>query len=234
MHYAHYAHYAHFKYLASDRHMLIVIAATKGGVGKSAITLNLAVSLKANCIVDTDSSTKFTTLIINARNENQRKTRYIECITMPKPELVNAICDNHDDKIIVVDTGGQDTETNRVFIKRADIVIIPVTHQRASKVVLTLFAQTLKALNVDPERTYALLNMQHPSKRIFKEDNAFISSLGGLRVFKTKITRRDVIDIAMLNSEAASEYDPDCHSAMEFKALTKELKSVLKKMRVSA
>ena len=102
--------------------MIITVAHSKGGVGKSLLAWHLAIAMKTP-IVDLDFQR---TLVYtnNLRQANGYKKLKIIQPKMPE-DFVELMDEWPDDKNIIVDVGGFDSNLNRVAIYISDIIITP-------------------------------------------------------------------------------------------------------------
>ena len=106
---------------------IITIAHQKGGVGKSTIALNLAVELskKYNLkVIDLDYQ-KSITIFNETRKEKKLKPLNIIHIENQK-ELIDVL--KNSNELILIDSGGFDSDLNRIAIIGADLVITPVSN----------------------------------------------------------------------------------------------------------
>ena len=103
---------------------IIVVAHQKGGVGKSTIASNLAVDLAKIYDVDVldldmqKSLSYFNTL----RNDSAKLN-----IKYAKNFKEVAAIINNNQKLLIIDVGGFDSDLNRAAILGADLVITPVS-----------------------------------------------------------------------------------------------------------
>jgi chromosome partitioning protein len=102
--------------------MIITVGSTKGGVGKSTISCNLAVlaALKGQSVLLVDADTQGSSISFRA----SRETDDIQAIQITTPTIHKDLSQfAHDLKI--VDAGGRDNKAFRSAIMAADLLIIP-------------------------------------------------------------------------------------------------------------
>lgn len=108
--------------------MLIVVAHQKGGTSKTTIAFNLAVELNADCY-DLDSSISGKTgiaFVAALRKKAGHKPLNIGVIDS-KDQLISIIENDKSDKITVIDSGGLDSNLNRIALAYADLIVTPAT-----------------------------------------------------------------------------------------------------------
>jgi chromosome partitioning protein len=102
--------------------MIITVGSTKGGVGKSTISCNLAVSaaIAGKSVLLVDADTQASSISFRAA----RETDDIQAIQITTPTIHKDLTRfDHDMKII--DAGGRDNKAFRSAIMAADLLIIP-------------------------------------------------------------------------------------------------------------
>jgi chromosome partitioning protein len=104
--------------------MIISVAHTKGGVGKSTIAWNLATQLESKYnieIIDLDFQKTLT--YTNEFRDKPFKVRNFDNLK----DLNKYIAKDNDARISIIDVGGFDSDINRMSIIMSDIVITPVS-----------------------------------------------------------------------------------------------------------
>lgn len=142
---------------------IITIAHQKGGVGKSTIALNMAVELseKYNLkVIDLDYQ-KSITIFNETRKEKKLKSLDIIHIETQK-ELISFLRNNND--MILIDSGGFDSDLNRIAIIGADLIITPVSNNLIEIYGLEAFKKILNQLKeIKPNiKSHILLNNINP------------------------------------------------------------------------
>ena len=123
---------------------VIVIAHSKGGVGKSLIAWHLAIA-KNVPILDLDYQ-KSLVFANKFRVNNDYKAIEIKQ-PLSQKEFIDFLENYPEDKDIVVDVGGFDSSTNRVALFIADIIITPVNEDMQEIAGLIKFHATLEELS---------------------------------------------------------------------------------------
>ncbi len=210
---------------------IITIAHQKGGVGKSTIALNLAVELnkKYNLkVIDLDYQ-KSITIFNETRKEKELKPLNIIHIENQK-ELIDVLKNNNE--MILIDSGGFDSDLNRIAIIGADLVITPVSNNLIEIYGLEAFKKILQELkeieaeikshillnNIDPKATKALKEL----KKYIQKNKEYFS------LFDTVLRRRSDFAKSFEKGKNVIEMDKKSKASKELKNLVKEIKSILK------
>ena len=102
--------------------MIINVAHTKGGVGKTTIAVNLAIEMKADLFDLDNQNSSYNFSLIAPR---ERATHFIKDRSLLK-KIIRTYKDNPD-KNIVIDSGGYDSDVSREIILNSNIIITPIT-----------------------------------------------------------------------------------------------------------
>ncbi|MFZ3467358.1 ParA family protein [Vibrio harveyi] len=151
---------------------VICVANSKGGTGKTTVSLNLIHHLKPDFIIDLDIHKGLSDL--NRLGGNLEIHR-----TQEKDELLGWLED--DGKLIFVDTGGFDSTLNRVALSQSDFILTPTSDDPSDQLRLLDFDKTMAAVSEMVNEhliAHALLNRVHHSRRSFDD---FDELVGGLK-----------------------------------------------------
>lgn len=166
--------------------MIITVAHTKGGVGKSTLAWNLAHSLKATGktvrIVDLDFQQ--TLYFINALNENSQ-------IEVLQPETIAELLDifKNNKGYLIVDVGGFDSDINRAAMEKANKIVIPVSSSVTEVIGFQTFKDILK--DIDAVSINVVLNNIHPLQKDFKDIEDVIQN-ENMKLLKTIVRSRKI------------------------------------------
>ena len=209
---------------------IITIAHQKGGVGKSTIALNLAVELnkKFNLkVIDLDYQ-KSITIFNETRKEKNLKPLNIIHIENQK-ELIDVL--KNSNELILIDSGGFDSDLNRIAIIGADLVITPVSNNLIEIYGLEAFKKILQELKeVEPEiKSYVLLNNIDPKatksveelKKYIKNNNEYFDLLD------TILRRRADFARSFEVGKSVTEIDKKSKASKELKQLLKDIEKIL-------
>ena len=166
--------------------MIIVVGHTKGGVGKSTLSFNLAHALygtgKKVKIVDLDFQQ--TLQFVNALNEDSK----MEVLQPQTAEELLAIFEDYDG-YLVVDVGGFDSDINRLAMSKADKILVPIS----SSVTEVIGFQTFKGIlkDIETKEINIVLNNVHPLQNNFADIESVITS-ENMKLLKTVIRNRKI------------------------------------------
>jgi chromosome partitioning protein len=167
--------------------MIITIAHTKGGVGKSTLAWNLAHSIKARgekvTIVDLDFQQ--TLFFINGIREQDD----IE-VLQPQSgsELIEIFEEYHG--YLIVDVGGFDNDINRIALSWADKIVVPISNSVTEVIGYKTFEAILE--EIDNPFVNIVLNNIHPLTKNFSEIHKAIAAAEHTTLLKTIIRNRKV------------------------------------------
>jgi chromosome partitioning protein len=206
--------------------MIITVGSTKGGVGKSTISCNLAVSAAKNgkSVLLVDADTQASSISFRAARERDD----IQAVQITTPTLHKDLSRfDHDLKII--DAGGRDNKAFRSAIMAADLLIIPclpssVDFWAASDVIEILTeARAFKDIEA-----YFVLNQVIPHTRLSVEIvDAMKDFENDARLLKSVLCSRIVYKNAFAEGKGVIEM-ADKKAAAELNSLYDEIVSLTK------
>src|SRR5690606_14638381 len=110
--------------------MIISLSHQKGGVAKSTLLWNLVVEFSKERLVkviDLDIQ-KTVTYSMQIRNNLNKKNSNIELINIESLESIVKVMQKHNkDDLLFIDSGGFDSDINRIAIAGSDIIVTPVS-----------------------------------------------------------------------------------------------------------
>jgi chromosome partitioning protein len=204
--------------------MIITVAHSKGGVGKSLLAWHLAIGLKTP-IVDLDFQ-KTLVYTNNLRKANSHKK--LKIIQPESPEAFIELIDNWpENKNIIIDVGGFDSNLNRAAIYISDIIITPAVDRVTEMAGLYKFHQIIaelsKKMNVDIVADI-LLNDVSPSSKDFSVMEDLVDNLEHFRLMETVIAHRADFYKTMEEGRGVTEIEGKSKAKKELKQLIKEIK----------
>lgn len=210
---------------------VITIGNTKGGVGKSTITANLAVAAardsKSVIIIDSDvqkSSMDF---------RNIRKADDITAVSVTTPTLhkdIASFTKSHD--LIFIDAGGRDSATFRSAIMASDLFVIPllpsVYDLWAAEETLALLRECRGLKDV---RACLLINQMQQHTNMAREAIETLDALAAENdcpVFASRLFHRTAYKSAIVGGQGVIEFEARGKAAYEVKILYGEILALLK------
>lgn len=212
--------------------MILLYSHQKGGVGKSTLAINHAY-FKGCSIIDLDSQNS-SMLFNQLRKMNDMKS--IECFTADTvdefKELVKDYKSNKEN-MIIIDSGGYDSEINRLALISADIIITPVG---ASQIELFGLQKFRNILNDASDatgthvKTHVLINnVDSRSKKKISELREYIEKNEKyFNLLESVIHTRVDFKNAYGDGLTVKELDKESKATQEIKSLTKEIDNIIK------
>ena len=213
--------------------MIIDISHQKGGVGKSTIAFNLALSLASYYkveVIDLDVQNTITHTN-KIRKENKLKKLKILYMSTEK-EFRKYIKDDNDKKITIIDSGGLDSSLNRLAIFYSDMVITPVSdrfNEISGLMKYLEILQELRDITHEDIKVNVLLNNINPNIKKFDGLKNFVKKNKEFKLMNTILRQRADYDKAAWQGKSVKEYNKKSKAAAEFKLLVKEIKAKLEK-----
>lgn len=192
---------------------ILCIANQKGGTGKSSVTLNMIPLFKPDFIIDADVHRGISRLLTLGSSE-------IEVRIPTSKEDILKWCD--EDKRILIDCGGFDSDITRYCISQADHILTPTSDDPTDQFALVEFDKTMRAVSKmvnEPLIARVVLNRVHHSRKSFPEITTLISDLSHLSLLKTTIQASSLIP----KSAFTGSHTTDKKLTMKFKDLHSEL-----------
>ncbi|AZS27500.1 ParA family protein (plasmid) [Vibrio anguillarum] len=196
---------------------VICVANSKGGTGKTTVSLNLIHHLQPDFIIDLDFHKGLSD--INRLGGNLEIHR-----TQEKAQLLEWFED--ESKLVFVDTGGFDSTLNRIALSQSDFILTPTSDDPSDQLRLLDFDKIMADVSESVKEhlvAYALLNRVHHSRRSFDD---FDELIGGLKHLERM---PNVIPQSASLPKAAFKGLPVKSGtiAADFSKLTKEIKKKL-------
>lgn len=208
--------------------MIINIAHTKGGVGKTAIATNLSIAFAAP-ILDLDiqqSSNRF----FKIREEEGLNTLPVY------NHLTNELIDRYKSNPkhhLIIDSGGMDNDIIRNGLEVADLIITPVSLSQVEIFGLEDFNDLLNSSNIiQRTKTFVLLNnVNLRAKKEIVMARDLIEGEFDFKLLATMLGSRKAYKEAYSLGRNTVELSPSSPAGQEIISLTNELKKHIKKMR---
>ncbi len=204
--------------------MIITIAHSKGGVGKSLLAWHLAIGMKVP-IVDLDFQR---TLVYTNNLRKANGYKKLKIIQPQSPNEFIKLMDNWtEDKHIIIDVGGFDSNLNRAAIYISDIIITPAVDRVTEMAGLYKFHQIIEELSNKMKTNIVadiLLNDVSPSAKDFSVMEELVANLKHFKLMKTVIAHRADFYKTMEEGRGVTEIEGKSKAKKELKQLIKEIK----------
>lgn len=193
---------------------IICIANSKGGTGKTSISLNLIYHVKPDFVIDADIHRGITNLLALSD----------ESIEVRHPKSPEDILEwTKTDKTVLIDCGGFDSKIVRYAISQADYIITPTTDDPTDQYALINFNESMKEISkmIDEHLVATIvLNRVHHSRTDFSGIDKLISELSHLKRSEIIIPQSVLIPRAAFKGCAVKSGSV----ANKFKTLSNKLK----------
>jgi len=161
--------------------MIVLFSHQKGGVGKSTIAINFAyqVQKKYKDIAILDLDSQHSAVLFNQLRASE-KLPTIKCVTQNDVNLTEFLSKYQVNRnnLLVIDSGGYDSDINRTALIKADIIITPVGISQIEIFGLQKFRKILKdaseALGKKIKTNVLLNNVDSRSKSKLKDLQDYI------------------------------------------------------------
>lgn len=209
--------------------MIIDVAHTKGGVGKSTIAANLAIEMHADLLdLDTQNSS-----IGFSHLGPQREIKFIKGQDLQKSNLnFLTTYKGDEEKHLVIDSGGYDSEIVRLLLINSDLIITPVAVSQVELMGLQNFDKVIHAAKTVTQNinAYVLFNrvtrFQKNDLESFK--NYILNGITDYKILSTQIGDRKAYKDAFASGLSVCELNKKSPAANEIRCLVLELKELLK------
>jgi len=210
--------------------MIIVVSNQKGGVGKSTIALNIAVQMQEHKSVQLiDLDIQRTLSFANEMRKVHGKELDVVQVENER-QLKKIIKYDNDEQLLLIDSGGFDSDLNRLAIREADLIITPASDKTFDLMALKRYEMVLEQLNRSSRKeikSYVVLNNISPMTKKFDEVNEFITESSNFKLFNAVLRQR--VDFSRSSGEGLgiSEYAKNSKAHDEMSAFTNEILELL-------
>lgn len=215
--------------------MIICVAHSKGGVGKSTIATNLAVEFSAPLVdLDLQKSSYYFNNIRQAGGLSPLKIFLIPVKEEQREaELWKILKPYHGDKTahIILDCAGMDNDILRAALVFSDLILTPVSASQIELLGLENFLSILREDGSEEDRKdYVLFNNFNPrGLREIAELEEHIRTNYGVRTMNARIAQRRIFKDAYLAGMSVPEADPQSPGAKDIRELVAEIRQIIAK-----
>ncbi|MCF6244227.1 MAG: ParA family protein [Sulfurovum sp.] len=204
--------------------MIITVAHSKGGVGKSLLAWHLAIGFKAP-IIDLDFQ-KTLVYTNNLRKVNGYKKLKIIQPETPE-EFIEFIDEWPEDKNIIIDVGGFDSNLNRAAIYIADVIVTPTVDRVTEMAGLYRFHKIIEEISTKMNADISvsvLLNDVSPTAKNFSVMEELVDNLEYFTLMDSILAHRADFYRLMEEGRGVTELEGKSKAKKELKKLIKEIK----------
>jgi chromosome partitioning protein len=210
--------------------MIVAIANTKGGVGKTTLATNIAVILSnsGRSVLFVDADEQLTGMTFTeVRTEQLGSPGYAATALLGSTiySQVKMQAPRYDD--VVIDVGGRETKSMRAALSVADVVVVPVQPRTYDIWALDNIAKLIDEAR-EPDRNpnlvaFAVLNAADPFGRDNQDALAAIKAMPQFRLVEGLIGRRKIFANSGSVGRAVTEYVPKDTKAAEIQNLISQI-----------
>ncbi|CAG2146641.1 Iron-sulfur cluster carrier protein [Cupriavidus campinensis] len=193
--------------------MIVLVAAEKGGVGKSTIASNLAIHLAHSgvdvVLLDTDAQATCARFV--ERRDEAAIQPHVPCVqrTGEVSATLRDLARRYE--VVIVDAGGRDSREMRSAMVVANLLLTPVRASQADLETLPKVNELIHlARGLNPElKASAVLSMapSNPTIREVEEARELLTEFDQLKLADTVIRERKVYRDALLGGKGVVELD---------------------------
>ena len=207
--------------------MVILYSHQKGGVGKSTLAINHAY-IKNYPILDLDSQNS--SILFNKLRE-QISAPLLECFSVKDTDALKKLLHPYQKDVkqhIIVDSGGYDSQINRMALLLSDIIITPVGLSQIELFGLQKFRKVLQQAKEHTGKNYishALINnVDSRAQSKIEEVKEYIKNNGEyFNLLDTIVHARANIKYAYGEGKTIDEFAPNSKASTEILNLTQEI-----------
>jgi chromosome partitioning protein len=209
--------------------MIVTVASTKGGAGKSTISVQLALarSRAGRDVLVVDGDQQATAQTAMALRAEAGRSPVPACVWFPDHRVLGPQTRQQARRYqdVVIDVGGRDSHTLRTAVQLCDVLLVPVRPRSADVWALADMAAVVdevRAIRDRPLLSYAVLNFADPgASAANREGAAAIAEFKQFTVIEAAVHQRKALATALGFGLSVEELTPrDAKACAEIAALT--------------
>lgn len=211
--------------------MTITFSHQKGGIGKSTMTYHLAGAFrrlgKEPLLIDLDVQNTITDLNQIRKLSGQPPFKVLQC---HNAKLLAQIVQESTNDIILIDTGGFDTDVNRAAIYLADLVVTPANDRLPELMGLKHYEKILNTISENTGEDIdarVLINFAHPTASDFSRLIEFAEKSNRFKMLDSIIRQRADFHRAFEDGSTVTEITLFSKASQEIGKLAEELIAVV-------
>lgn len=220
--------------------MIVLFSHQKGGVGKSTIAINYCYSVKNQYkdVVILDLDSQHSSKLFNELRKSEMMST-VECLTVEEINIENLFEKYSADKnnLLVVDSGGYDSDINRIALINADLIVTPVSISQIELFGLQKYRDMLEvaseATGTRFKTNVLLNNIDSRSKGRLEELKEYIkTNKESFSLLNTVVHSRADFRNSYGDGKTVEEFNKSGVAAKEIKALSKEINKLIKNYKI--
>lgn len=199
---------------------ILAVANRKGGVGKTTLTVNLAVALADRMpviVLDADPQGSATSWI--GGGDPSR----VPVVQATDPATLARTLARPGPGVVLVDCPPFDVAINSAVLERADLLLVPVT---PSAIDLEAAAPLLRALATGARKGLAVVTMGDPRTTLHRDAMEWLRARR-VPVARTAIGRRVAFAESAIARQGVTDYEPHGAAAVELRLLADEVADMM-------
>jgi len=201
--------------------MIVSIAHSKGGCGKSLLTLNLAPLVSNLVLVDLDAQNS----ISEINQARAKEKQYLIKKANSQKELYD-IFDTYKEYNIMIDCGGIDSDINRLAIANSDVLVVPVKDNSFEILAFVRFLKVLDKIVSHKDvklKICILINNVHFGTKDFERLQGLVKENEHIELLKTIVRTRADFPNCLEEGTTIFEKDPLAKASLEIDSLYQEI-----------